>query len=371
MGRAEPPVQVEVLREERGGDEPCSVVHRPLGAELAHPGVHDRVAGPPFLPRRERVGVVAPAIVTRTEVASCDPGIGIEQLMVEVAPAELAHERLAAGLGGRAVRDLERRQASEVEVRGEARRPLDGEVVAACVVVGEAVAHPAREAGPSLGLTAPREVRGDGPARQVPDPGERPVVDRPGGGDRRRCGEDRSPWRGAPPVPVRGEHAVRPAGAPGRDVARGNDRHPWKRPDEDAPLPGRAAQPSLPRLREAAHVLAQVDASRAGLHRDAEHLRDRVPTADDETTAAGRERAPEVGQRLEEEGDTVRGAEAGEQHVVEDEDRDDMGRVLDGGVEGGMVVHPEVPGEEDDGRAHHRLPRARDVTRPVRRATRC
>ena len=80
------------------------------------------------------------------------------------------------------------------------------------------------------------------------------------------------------------------------------------------------------------------------LHRDAEHLRDRVPTADDETAAAGRERAPEVGQRLEEEGDAVRGAEAGEQLVVEDEDRDDMRRVLDGGVEGGMVVHAGGPG---------------------------
>ena len=108
VGRALPPVQVEVLREERRGDEPCPVVHRALGAELPHPCVHDRVPRLPLPPCCERVRVVAPAIVTRTEVVPRDPGVGLEQLMMEVAPAELARERLAAGLAGRALRDLER-----------------------------------------------------------------------------------------------------------------------------------------------------------------------------------------------------------------------------------------------------------------------
>ena len=102
--------------------------------------------------------------------------------------------------------------------------------------------------------------------------------------------------------------------------------------DQDAPFRGRAPQPSLARLREAAHVLAQVDGARAGLDGNAEYLRDRAPAADDETAATRQERAPEVGQRLEQERDAVRRTEVGEQLVVEDEDRYDVRRLPHRGV---------------------------------------
>ena len=119
MRGAETPVDVQVLGQERRGDEPCPVVHEPLGAELPHARVDERIAGAAVLPGLERLAVVAPAVAARTQVLGRDLGARGEQLVVEVAPAELAHERLAAFSTGCALGDLERRKAPEAQVRRE------------------------------------------------------------------------------------------------------------------------------------------------------------------------------------------------------------------------------------------------------------
>ena len=82
---------------------PSPVVHEALRRELAHAGVDDGVAGAALLPRVERVGVVVPVVAARPVVGPRGVGTGREDLLVEVAPAELADERARrpATAGGR------------------------------------------------------------------------------------------------------------------------------------------------------------------------------------------------------------------------------------------------------------------------------
>jgi hypothetical protein len=68
------------------------------------------------------------------------------QLVVEVAPAQLPDEGLSARLGRGALRDLQGREAAEVEIRREPRRSLQREVVATLLVCGQALAQPPVEA---------------------------------------------------------------------------------------------------------------------------------------------------------------------------------------------------------------------------------
>ena len=136
------PVDPEVLDEERGGDHPGPVVHPAFLAQLPHAGVDERVAGHPFLPGREPVGVVEPAVTARPQVLDLRSRLRVEDLRVEVPPAELAHERLAAALlrthGERA-----RRDAAEVQVGREPRGRVGGDrVVAAGAVAVEVRAQP-------------------------------------------------------------------------------------------------------------------------------------------------------------------------------------------------------------------------------------
>ena len=136
-----------------------------------------------------------------------------------------------------------------------------------------------------------REVRETAPPARSRSRGA-PVVEplrRPGSTPER--GSAVPPWRDAPTFPVRREHAVRAAGASGRDVARGNHRRPRNTSDQDPPFPAAPLSRLCARLREGAHVLAQVDGP-ARSRGNAEHLRDRAPAADDETAATRRERAP-------------------------------------------------------------------------------
>ncbi len=95
-----------------------------------------------------------------------------------------------------------------------------------------------------------------------------------------------------------------------------------------------------------------MDALRPRLPGDADRLRDGVPTADDEATASLEQRLPQIGQRVEQEGDPVRRTEAREDMVVEDEERHDVGRVVHRRMKGGVVMDAKVAREEDDGRAH-------------------
>ena len=103
---APPPVDPEVVGEERRGHQPRPVVHPTVRAELAHPRVDERIAGSAVAPGGEALGVVAPAPVAPGAVVR--PGgvrPGRQHLVEEVAPAHLPHERLATGaVAGRRAR---------------------------------------------------------------------------------------------------------------------------------------------------------------------------------------------------------------------------------------------------------------------------
>jgi hypothetical protein len=78
-------------------------------------------------------------VTTRALVAARGGRVGGKQLVVEVAPAQLPDDGVAAGLGLGALGDLEGREAAEVEIGREARRPLDREIVATLLVRSQPV----------------------------------------------------------------------------------------------------------------------------------------------------------------------------------------------------------------------------------------
>ena len=95
-------------------------------------------------------------------------GVVQQHVRVEVAPRELAHERrrALAALGPRALLDLARRDAAEVQVGRQLRRPAGEQVVALGVAidpVGEPAAQPLARGGLAgrerLGGLGPRAVR--------------------------------------------------------------------------------------------------------------------------------------------------------------------------------------------------------------------
>ena len=88
----------------------------------------------PVLPRVERLIVVAPAVASRTHVLAGDLGPRGEELILEVAPAELPHEFVASRTTNRALDDLERRDTPEAQVGREARRRVVGEIVPSAAV---------------------------------------------------------------------------------------------------------------------------------------------------------------------------------------------------------------------------------------------
>src|SRR4029079_1045550 len=89
------PVDAELLRQERGDDQPHAVVHPALGAQLPHPGVHKRKDRPALAPRLEvPLGAAPPdpAAVALLELRAGVPREVQEDVRVEVAPAQLAPE---------------------------------------------------------------------------------------------------------------------------------------------------------------------------------------------------------------------------------------------------------------------------------------
>src|SRR5262249_37778514 len=125
-------------------------------AQLPHARVDEREAGDPFPPRRERIAVVDPAVAARTEVLDLGLRPRVEELRVEVAPAELPRERVAAALAG-PNRPAPPRDAAEVEVRREPRGRVIGEcVMAAGAVAVEMLSEPGGRPLRALALAAAR-----------------------------------------------------------------------------------------------------------------------------------------------------------------------------------------------------------------------
>ena len=97
MRGALPPVDPEILDEERRDDHPRAVVHPALGRELPH--ARRRRAGSRSSPPSRRASPSASSSQTSPRGRKSSvrlSGPGPQQLRVEVPPAELAHEGLAA-----------------------------------------------------------------------------------------------------------------------------------------------------------------------------------------------------------------------------------------------------------------------------------
>ena len=93
----------------------------PSGApELPHAGIDNRIAGSPALPGFEAVGIVAPGKIVecRPQVFFGDRGKMIQQMMGELAPADLGEKFFRAGLSAvDGLPDLARADFAKMKMR--------------------------------------------------------------------------------------------------------------------------------------------------------------------------------------------------------------------------------------------------------------
>ncbi len=168
--------------------------------------------------------------------------------------------------------------------------------------------------------------------------------DGPGGGHR-------SPALRGPPGPqVRGEDGVVVLAGRSDRAGREGGQHRVVHPQ---PVAERLPQGGLPALGEAAHPGRHVHRHRTGGRRDPGRLGDGGAAPHHQPPAPGAQRGVEVGQAAGQEGGPVGHREAGGGHrVVQDEQRHHLVGVGEGGPEHGVVVQPQVLGEERDGDGH-------------------
>jgi len=347
VSRAEAPVQIEVLDEKGRGHEPRPIVHPPFALELAHPRVDERVASSTLAPGLECGRVVQPIVTPRLKVVVRQPRVGREKLGVEVAPRKLADERLRRGIAAQARHELERRDATEMEVRAEPGGLVRGDEVIPLAVVLRTRGKPALGARSALRLPALRQLGSDLPARQLREPGKRSRVQARGKPDRPGAGQDETERLTLPASPVPREDPVLPG--------RRHDRDAWVQVEADALGLERAGEPLLAPACIGTHVRARVDGPGAGLPRDANRLGHDVSLPEHDRP----ERALEIAQGVQEEPHAVRRAERREDGLVEDEERDDVLRRACGLHERRVVACPQDAVQEDDGRSQQTLPTAR------------
>jgi hypothetical protein len=146
---AEAPVDPEILRQERADDEARAVGHPADRAQLPHRSVDEWEPGAAGLPRLQRLVVVDPVERAHPRLVLDARVLRVVQEHVgeEVAPRELAHERLRPRRAApqRPLLDLARGERAEVQVRREPRRAVAREVVVALGVRIEAGGQPPRE----------------------------------------------------------------------------------------------------------------------------------------------------------------------------------------------------------------------------------
>jgi hypothetical protein len=163
---AEPPVEPEALRQV-GGDYQSRAIGQPAFVrELTHRGVDDGDARLALAPAGERLVVLAPLALARAEIAAGQVGVGREQLLEEVAPAESSHEGCASLVLSGSCDEFHGRDAAEMEVRAQTRRRVAGEAVGVVFIASEAAREPLRQAASAGCFPAAREVRcGGGPTQ--------------------------------------------------------------------------------------------------------------------------------------------------------------------------------------------------------------
>ena len=272
-----------------------------------------------------------------------------QDLVVEVAPAELPQEGLGPAALPRPGEELAGGKAAEMEIGAE---PGAGGWIERLValVLGDAVAsQPVVQVRAAGGLASGRQLRRRLLARE-------PVERRnPAGANALR--HPQLAWRrqrigacpGAPGAPVGSEDAVMVA-ACGYELTRWNDRDPRERAHRDAGLLAGPLEPLLPPVRVPAHVLRDVERVGARVAGDLEGLLHRVPPPDDQPRAALPQGMVEIVKRVEQEGDPVRRpAPSGEEGVVDHEERHHLA-APGGRGEARVVPNPQIAREEDHGR---------------------
>jgi hypothetical protein len=153
------PVDAEVLGQERADDQPGAVVHPPLALQLPHPRVDQREAGAPLAPRLERPPGSAPPDRAAVALLELGPGVAgkVEQdVVMEVAPAQLAPERLRPLPAARSCLGLARRDAAEVQVRRQPRGPVAVQRIADARVLGRVAGQEPLQPPAPLRLSARR-----------------------------------------------------------------------------------------------------------------------------------------------------------------------------------------------------------------------
>jgi hypothetical protein len=240
-----------------------------------------------------------------------------QHVRVEVAPAELPHER------GRPL------------ARAGVARPL---------------LQLARGDAAGVHALAPHALAGRERLRQVVlEPQLRERLDRPGA---HAAGRER--LRGAPWTSRRSScrHAFQNGvktvnGWP--SLVRGASTSATNRPGWRTTSASSAASTRRSRRRERGDVGGEVHGPRAGLPRQLGQLALRRAAAHDEVRAALSQRRPQVREAAEQEVRPRAGREAAvQQRAVEHEDRHDMVRRAGGGGQRGVVVDAQVAPEPDD-----------------------
>jgi len=214
------------------------------------------------------------------------------------------------------------------------------------VVVGADPVEPSRDPAAALGLAAPDHRRGLAvrPGRQVTDVHARRQGDPPRGGD---LGP---PLRVLPGPVVRREDLV-VTGAAGRpQLARAEDRRAREEPQRDAVPVALLPQAALPAAGVRGDVGGQRDAPGPDRPGQLDRLGHRVAVPEHQVAALGPERFTQIGQGLVQEARPIRRQPL--QPRVEDEERDHLLGVGARVRQRRIVVHPQVPSQQDDGRPH-------------------
>jgi hypothetical protein len=116
---ATPPVDAQILDQERGGDQTRAITHEALAGKLTQGRIHNRIAGAAGLPSLERSRIDTPSVAARPVVHTRDGRKSQRHLMVEIAPAELTYERVGTSSIACMLDDLAHRDTAEVYIGTE------------------------------------------------------------------------------------------------------------------------------------------------------------------------------------------------------------------------------------------------------------
>ena len=351
MAGAPGPVEVQVLHQEAGDEHPHAVVHPSFGDQLPHPCVDDRVTGAALAPGVEPRGG-APAV----DLDACHPrGEGlasrlrpvVQDVGVELAPAQLGAERALGGGRPELVQQLARMEAAPLEVGRQPRGGV-GPGIVPLLVVAIQVGVPEPSSGALGGRLTRFGQAGVGCGHQGEPVGGHPRRPRHRGRGRTRAG----PAVGGPHLRVRREHLVRLAGsAPHRAWVDGVGRsHATERATSRCQ---RGLDGAISRRAVGREVGGHEHLRRAHLLGERWQHAHGVPRTDDQVAAAVSVKGPEA---TDEEGPPVV-ARWVPQALVQAEDRHDRApapRGVGGLDQGRVIRQPEVAPEPDD-RGDHPL----------------